>query len=290
MRRGRRYTKDRRNISYRILSKLEENECFEIFPYEGEADQVNYNKSAHKLTKVLPESKNFCQNQAATKKKKHQGKTNKFLLEGISETVLSPICEDEDTQGSEETQRGCELEVSKHGRENTKKAFPVFLCRNENLPTGLSIKDQIDLTDTVCIFLGAAINNAQLTQNETEIEVVFENAGDFEAMINRPKEKINFLQKTLLNISCTKHRSVKMSSVLARITVHVVPPKLTVSDNYLENLVSKSQEGSPHTQGSSYSKNSSTTEKRHVTSQKVKLPGYDSSRGPCEATRNKLSH
>ena len=248
MRRGRRCTKDRRNIKYSILSKLEENECFEIFPYEGEADRVYDNISAPKLTKVLPESNSFCQNQATTKKKQNKSRTNKFLLERINKSGLSPICEDENTQASEETQKLCELEVSKNGRENTKEALPFFLCKNENLPTGISIREQIDLRDTISIVLGAAINNAQLTQIETEIEVVFENAG-----VYSPKVKKKFLPKTLLNISCTKHNSAEMSSVLAKVTVHVVPPKLAVSDNYLKNPVSKTQDGFL-TQGSSYSK------------------------------------
>jgi len=262
---------------------------------------VELNKSHTKRTKVLaPEGKNFLKNQAVKKQKqlsyspitstKKQGSNDRFLLEEIQKFDLSAICEDENTLVSDESQEIYELHNSNRGRQNeTKTSFPVpSLQKKGVLSSGLHTEEQISIRDTMYSVLGAAISNAQLTQNETEIEVVLENTEDFSRSTDRPHREMNFMQQALLDLSCTKHHSVKRPSVLARITVHVVPPNQAASDICSEKFEGESQQGfQPQMNGTSNGNRNAANEKRLPISVQ-KVPPFPTTHGGKESRQRPL--
>ena len=293
MRRGRRYAKNRGNASYKVFAKHDEYESLEIVPHYDEVDTNENLKSNTKRTKVLaPERNNLLRNQVVKKQKqlsyspitstKQQGCNNRFLLEEIQKFDLSAICEEENTQVSDESQEIFELHISNHGRLNeTKTSFPVLSRRKKGLISSeLHSEEQISIRDTMYKVLSAAISNAQSTQNETEIEVVLENAEDFSRSTDRPHREINFLHQALLNLSCTKHHSVKRPSVLARITVHVVPPRQTASDSCPEDFEWESQQGfQPQMNGTSNGNLNAANEKQLPRSLQKVAPSPTTHRG-----------
>jgi hypothetical protein len=84
--------------------------------------------------------------------------------------------------------------------------------------------DKTDINHVLLSTLCAAIEKAQLlSEDGTEIEITLENTMPY-ATAARP-EPVNFLQKVLLNCSCTKQQSIQPLGVVAKIKVHVIPPK-----------------------------------------------------------------
>lgn len=83
--------------------------------------------------------------------------------------------------------------------------------------------EETDLNKMLLTTLCAAIGNAQRFSEEgTEIEITLENSM---ACSTTPPQQANFIQKALLDFSCTKQQSVQPPSVITRIKVQVIPSK-----------------------------------------------------------------
>lgn len=86
------------------------------------------------------------------------------------------------------------------------------------------LDDKTDVNHILLSTLCAAIENSQLlSEDGTEIEITLENTTPY-ATAARP-EPVNFLQKILLDCSCTKQHSIQPPGVVAKIKVHIIPPK-----------------------------------------------------------------
>lgn len=89
--------------------------------------------------------------------------------------------------------------------------------------------DKTDVNSIILSTLCAAIENAQLYADDgTEIEITLENTMSGTTAI-RP-EPANFLQKLVLDCSCTKQHSIQPPGVVARIKINVIPPKQVYSE------------------------------------------------------------
>jgi hypothetical protein len=172
-----------------------------------------------------------------------------YLRDEIQDFNLNAICEDDaETHHSDTTLEQSNLASSKKINQSFKTASTVTnsstSCVQKSKPSPSSEPVENGyINDLMRNILDVAISKAQLAHDKTEIELVLERTNDTELT----HDESNFIQKALLNLSCTKQDPVPKPSVLAKITVHVVPSKLLdLSSAPLE--YSFSRENLPHAQ------------------------------------------
>jgi hypothetical protein len=140
--------------------------------------------------------------------------------------------EEVSTVVSSETQDDVECaEISScSGTNSSEREEDIFQAYTEEAkrPPVSKRDDKSDVNSIILSTLCAAIENAQLYADDgTEIEITLENAMACTTAI-RP-EPANFLQKLVLDCSCTKQHSIPPPGVVARIKINVIPPNQVYS-------------------------------------------------------------
>lgn len=151
-----------------------------------------------------------------------------YLRDEIQDFNLNAICEDdEESHHSDVTLEQSNLASNKKINQSFQTASTVTNSstssaqKSKSTPTNQPLENGY-INDLMRNILDVAISKAQLANDKTEIELVLERTND----TDMAHDEGNFIQKALSNLSCTKQDPVPKPSVLAKITVHVVPSKL----------------------------------------------------------------
>lgn len=150
-------------------------------------------------------------------------------IEEVSTVVSSEIQDDVE----------CAEISSCSGTNSSEREEDIFQAYTEKAkrPPVSRRDDKSDVNSIILSTLCAAIENAQLYADDgTEIEITLENTMACTTAI-RP-EPVNFLQKLVLDCSCTKQHSIQPPGVVARIKINVIPPNQVYSEKERSSNIS----------------------------------------------------